>query len=81
MLGSVPECGRSRSYRREWLAKDVVAGIVLTTLLVPQGMAHAELAGLPPITGLYTSILCPFGYACSARRGSWCWARIPRLGR
>jgi hypothetical protein len=51
------------SYRREWLSKDVVAGIVLSTLLVPQGMAYAELAGLPPITGLYTSILCLLGYA------------------
>src|SRR5580700_7352443 len=51
------------SYRREWLAKDVVAGIVLSTLLVPQGMAYAELAGLPPITGLYTSIMCLLGYA------------------
>ena len=52
-----------RSYRREWLAKDVIAGVVLTTLLVPQGMAYAELAGLPPITGLYTSIMCLLGYA------------------
>src|SRR5580704_13967364 len=52
-----------RSYRRAWLAQDVVAGIVLTTLLVPQGMAYAELAGLPPITGLYTSIMCLAGYA------------------
>jgi high affinity sulfate transporter 1 len=51
------------SFRREWLTKDVVAGVVLTTLLVPQGMAYAELAGLPPITGLYTSILCLLGYA------------------
>ena len=51
------------SYRREWLARDVVAGVVLGTLLVPQGMAYAELAGLPPITGLYTSILCVPGYA------------------
>ena len=51
------------SYRREWLAKDVVAGVVLSTLLVPQGMAYAELAGLPPITCLYTSILCLLGYA------------------
>ena len=51
------------SYRREWLPKDVVAGVVLTTLLVPQGMAYAELAGLPPITGLYTSIMCLLGYA------------------
>jgi len=50
-------------FHREWLAKDVVAGVVLTTLLVPQGMAYAELAGLPPITGLYTSIMCLLGYA------------------
>src|SRR6201984_2012536 len=50
-------------FRREWLAKDIMAGVVLTTLLVPQGMAYAELAGLPPITGLYTSILCLLGYA------------------
>ncbi len=51
------------SYRISWLRRDVVAGIVLTTLLVPQGMAYAELAGLPPITGLYTTILCLIGYA------------------
>ncbi len=51
------------SYRISWLRRDVVAGIVLSTLLVPQGMAYAELAGLPPITGLYTSVLCLIGYA------------------
>ena len=50
-------------YRPSWLRRDLVAGIVLTTLLVPQGMAYAELAGLPAITGLYTSILCLIGYA------------------
>src|SRR5437660_12855620 len=50
-------------FHREWLAKDIIAGVVLTTLLVPQGMAYAELAGLPPITGLYTSIMCLLGYA------------------
>jgi MFS superfamily sulfate permease-like transporter len=51
------------SYRAGWLRSDVVAGLVLTTLLVPQGMAYAELAGLPVITGLYTSVLCLLGYA------------------
>ncbi|WP_242586999.1 sulfate permease [Streptomyces sp. MST-110588] len=51
------------SYRRQWLVKDVVAGVVLTTLLVPQGMAYAELAGLPAINGLYTSVLCLLAYA------------------
>jgi high affinity sulfate transporter 1 len=63
LFGVVPGWQAVSSYRREWLGKDVVAGIVLTTLLVPQGMAYAELAGLPPITGLYTSILCLLGYA------------------
>jgi high affinity sulfate transporter 1 len=63
MFRWVPGLRAISSYRREWLAKDIVAGVVLTTLLVPQGMAYAELAGLPPITGLYTSILCLLGYA------------------
>jgi high affinity sulfate transporter 1 len=52
-----------KGYRVSWLSHDVVAGLVLTTLLVPQGMAYAELAGLPAITGLYTTILCLIGYA------------------
>jgi high affinity sulfate transporter 1 len=51
------------SYKPSWLRQDIVAGLVLTALLVPQGMAYAELAGLPPITGLYTSILCLIAYA------------------
>jgi high affinity sulfate transporter 1 len=63
MVGLVPGLQVISSYRRQWLLKDVVAGVVLTTLLVPQGMAYAELAGLPPITGLYTSIMCLLGYA------------------
>ncbi|MFJ3224135.1 SulP family inorganic anion transporter [Streptomyces sp. NPDC086783] len=63
LLRAVPGVRAAMSYRRAWLAKDLVAGIVLTTLLVPQGMAYAELAGLPAITGLYTTILCLLGYA------------------
>src|SRR5918911_2760023 len=52
-----------RGYRRPWLVKDLVAGVVLTALLVPQGMAYAQLAGLPSITGLYTTITCLLAYA------------------
>ena len=63
MLRSLPGVRAIASYQISWLRRDVVAGIVLTTLLVPQGMAYAELAGLPPITGLYTTILCLVGYA------------------
>jgi MFS superfamily sulfate permease-like transporter len=52
-----------RSYRRTWLPRDLVAGLVLCTLLVPQGMAYAELAGLPAITGLYATVVCLVAYA------------------
>ena len=47
----VPGVALFREYQRGWLAKDLVAGLVLSALLVPQGMAYAELAGLPPVTG------------------------------
>ncbi len=50
-------------YRPSWLREDVTAGLALTALLVPQGMAYAQLAGLPPITGLYTSVMCLIAYA------------------
>src|SRR4051794_31979473 len=63
MPSALPGIRALAGYRSAWLSKDVVAGLVLVTLLVPQGMAYAELAGLPPITGLYTSILCLLGYA------------------
>ncbi len=59
----VPGLQAVASYQRAWLSKDVVAGLVLASLLVPQGMAYAELAGLPAITGLYTSITCLVAYA------------------
>src|SRR3954469_21183443 len=51
------------TYRLSWLRHDLVAGLVLSALLVPQGMAYAQLAGLPAVTGLYTSVLCLLGYA------------------
>ncbi len=41
----------------------MVAGLVLAAILGPQGMAYAELAGLPPVTGLYTTIVCLVAYA------------------
>jgi len=52
-----------RHYERGWLRPDIVAGVVLAAILVPQGMAYAELAGLPPVTGLYTTIACLVAYA------------------
>lgn len=60
---ALPGAAALRDYRPAWLGKDVVAGLVVTTLLIPQGMAYAELAGLPAITGLYTTVLALLGYA------------------
>jgi len=59
----VPGVAAARSYQRDWLRSDLVAGLVLAAILVPQGMAYAELVGLPPVTGLYTTIACLVGYA------------------
>ena len=59
----VPGLAAFRSYHRVWLRSDLVAGLVLAAILVPQGMAYAELAGLPAVTGLYTTIACLVGYA------------------
>lgn len=44
-------------YRREQFSGDLIAGIIVAVLLVPQGMAYATLAGLPPQTGLYASVI------------------------
>ncbi len=52
-----------KRYQRSWLRSDLVAGVVLAAILVPQGMAYAELAGLPAVNGLYTTVACLVGYA------------------
>src|SRR3954451_12076738 len=46
-----------RERRGEGLRRDVIAGVVLAALLVPQGMGYAQLAGLPPVTGLYATLV------------------------
>nr|MBP7690127.1 SulP family inorganic anion transporter [Thermoflexales bacterium] len=52
-----------RTYQRGWLIKDLVAGLVLTAILVPVGMGYAEAAGLPAIYGLYATIVPLLAYA------------------
>lgn len=52
-----------RNYRRELLAGDLGAGVLVVLMLVPQGMAYALVAGLPPVVGLYASILPALAYA------------------
>ena len=49
-------------YRVEWLRGDLIAGVTLAAYVVPQSMAYASLAGLPPVTGLYCYMLAGAAY-------------------
>lgn len=55
--------GWIRSYQKSWLSGDVVAGVIVTVMLIPQSLAYALLAGLPPEMGLYASMLPIMAYA------------------
>jgi SulP family sulfate permease len=52
-----------RQYQRPWLSGDLTAGLIITVMLIPQSLAYAMLAGLPPQIGLYASILPLLAYA------------------
>ncbi|PJI97557.1 SulP family sulfate permease [Acidovorax sp. 69] len=52
-----------RTYQKSWFSGDVVAGVIVTVMLIPQSLAYALLAGLPPEVGLYASILPIMAYA------------------
>ena len=54
----LPGLALSRGYERSWLRGDLLAGLTVAAYLVPQVMAYAGLAGLPPVTGLW-AILAP----------------------
>jgi sulfate permease, SulP family len=58
-----PIAGWLKTYTRQDFNSDLFAGIITAILLVPQGIAYAILAGLPPQLGLYASILPPMLYA------------------
>src|SRR5512135_125112 len=59
----VPIIGWLPSYRTAWLAADVIAGLTLWGLVVPEAMAYAGIAGLPPQAGLYTLLASLIVYA------------------
>ncbi|MFI7132316.1 SulP family inorganic anion transporter [Nonomuraea sp. NPDC050153] len=58
MLRFLPGLASLTAYRREWLRGDLLAGLTVAAYLVPQVMAYATVAGLPPVTGLW-AILAP----------------------
>jgi high affinity sulfate transporter 1 len=52
-----------KTYRVSWLPNDLAAGLVLTTMLVPVGIAYAEASGVPGVYGLYATIVPLLAYA------------------
>ena len=59
----LPGFATLRQYQAKWLPNDIVAGLVLTTMLVPVGIAYAVASGLPGIYGLYATIVPLLAYA------------------
>ncbi len=59
----IPAVGWAKSYDRGWLRSDLAAGLTVGAMLVPQAMAYALLAGLPPEVGLYASTVSIIAYA------------------
>ncbi len=52
----------ARGYRREWLRPDLVAGVVIWSVVTPQALAYAQIAGLPPEAGLMAAPVAMLGY-------------------
>lgn len=63
LMRHVPGLAGLRHYRREWLADDMVAGLVLSAVLIPVGMGYAQASGLPAAHGLYATIVPMLAYA------------------
>jgi high affinity sulfate transporter 1 len=59
----LPGLDTLREYQLGWLRHDIIAGIVLTTMLVPVGIAYAVASGLPGVYGLYATIIPLLAYA------------------
>jgi len=59
----LPGLATLRDYDRAWLRSDVLAGLALTAVLVPVGVAYAVAAGVPAISGLYATIFGLLAYA------------------
>ena len=63
LIEVVPILGWLPHYDRRWLSRDILAGLTLWGLLVPEAMAYAGIAGLPPQAGLYTLVASLLVYA------------------
>lgn len=63
MSNGVPLPAWLKNYQSQFIAGDITAGLIVTVMLIPQSLAYAMLAGLPPEIGLYASLLPMVAYA------------------
>lgn len=67
MVGNL---GQLKTYKKRWLSKDLVAGITVAAVTIPVCMGYAQIAGLPPVYGLYAAVIPSLAYVlfASSRR-------------
>lgn len=63
MIGSLPMLRGLTGFNRDWLRSDIPAGLSIAAVGLPSAIAYPAIAGLPPETGIYASIVAPIAYA------------------
>ncbi|MBN8226053.1 sulfate permease [Corallococcus macrosporus] len=64
LLGRVlPGVEQARTYERRWLRADVLAALTVGAMLIPQGLAYAQIVGVRPVAGLYAGVFAMLAYA------------------
>ncbi|MFD7006474.1 SulP family inorganic anion transporter [Rhodococcus jostii] len=63
--GTWPVFGSLQEYRKGWVRPDVIAGLTVWAVLVPEALAYATIAGVPPVVGLYAAIPALVLYAAA----------------
>ncbi|MBB3962628.1 high affinity sulfate transporter 1 [Rhizobium metallidurans] len=63
MIGSIPMLRGLAGFNRDWLRRDIPAGLSIAAVGLPSAIAYPAIAGLPPETGIYASIVAPIAYA------------------
>jgi sulfate permease, SulP family len=63
LSAAAPIIAQMQQYRAEWIGRDITAGFAIAAVALPIGVAYPAIAGLPPVVGLYASILPLIAYA------------------
>ncbi|MFG1818246.1 SulP family inorganic anion transporter [Kribbella sp. NPDC049174] len=66
-----------RGYQRTWLARDIIAGLTLSAVAIPEVMGYTSIAGTPIVTGLYTVIFPTLIFALLGSSRLLVWCRAP----